>query len=96
MMSVMSCDVDDEAMMSALMKKRPRNDDHIISPNSRFAPLRTAYNSEKPSNLQGLGSRNPHIFPISSSQRHNTLQIRFEQVGCDPAKYQNWRENYEK
>jgi hypothetical protein len=63
MMSVMSCDVDDEAVMSALMKKRPRNDDHIISPNSRFAPLRTAYNSEKPSNLQGFGQPESPYFP---------------------------------
>jgi hypothetical protein len=34
---------------------------------------------------------NPHNFHTGSSQRHNTLQIRFVQVGCDPAKLQIWR-----
>jgi len=32
------CDVCDE------VSKRPRNDEHIITPNSHFESLRTAYN----------------------------------------------------
>jgi hypothetical protein len=33
--------------------KRPRNDDHIISPNLCFEPLHTPYNRKKPANLKG-------------------------------------------
>jgi hypothetical protein len=78
--------------------KRPRNDVYIMTPGGQFEPLRTAYNSEKPSNLKGnrhkfevYANIDPHIFPTSFSQAHNTLQIRFVQVGCDPANTQKWR-----
>jgi len=76
----------------------PRNDDHIMTPDGQFAPLRTAYNSKKPSKLKGnnhlfkiYANINLHIFPTSFSHPHNTLQIRFVQVGCDPANTQKWR-----
>jgi hypothetical protein len=91
-MSAMGCDVCDEASM------HPRNDEHIMTPVGQLEPLRTAYNSKKPSKLKGnnqlfkvYANINPHIFPTSFSQPHNTLQIKFVQVGCDPAKYKKWR-----
>jgi hypothetical protein len=44
--------------------KRPRNDEHIISPNYDFEPLRTAYNSKNPSILQGKDAMlSPTISP---------------------------------
>jgi hypothetical protein len=33
--------------------RRPRNDEHIITPNHSFEPLRTAYNRKNHSNLKG-------------------------------------------
>ena len=39
-----------------------------------------------------LSGLNLHNFLISSSQRHNSLQIRYVQVGCDPATYQFYGE----
>lgn len=76
----------------------PRNDDHIMTPDGQFEPLRTAYNSKKPSKLKGNNhifkvytNINPHIFPTGFSQPHNTPQIRFVQVGRDPANTQKWR-----
>jgi hypothetical protein len=69
-----------------------------MTPDGQFEPLRMAYNSKKPSKLKGnnyifkvYANINPHIFLTSFSQPHNTLQIRFGQVGCDPANTQKWR-----
>jgi hypothetical protein len=76
----------------------PRNDDHIMTPEGQFEPLRMAYNSKKPSKLKGnnhvvkvYANINPHNFPTSFSRLHNTLQLRFVQVGCHPANTQKWR-----
>jgi hypothetical protein len=43
------CDVYDGALM------RPRNDEHIMTPSSRFESLRMAYNSKKPAKMKGKG-----------------------------------------
>lgn len=46
-----------EEMMSVLLlkrvSKRPRNDEHIITPNHPFETLRTAYNSKNYAKLKG-------------------------------------------
>jgi hypothetical protein len=66
-MCVLGCFVRNEASMFVLNCKvlqwgfdvcneglmRPRNDEHIITPNYCFESLRTAYNSKKPSDLKG-------------------------------------------
>jgi hypothetical protein len=44
--------------------RRPRNDEHIITPNHSFEPLRTAYNRKNHSNLKGR------------SDRHSTLKLK--------------------
>jgi len=43
--------------MSVLrVSKRPRNDEHIITPNPSFETLRTVYNPKKHSILKGKSS----------------------------------------
>ena len=51
------CEICNEEMMSVLLlkrvSKRPRNDEHIITPNHPFETLRTAYNSKNYAKLKG-------------------------------------------
>ena len=48
--------------MSVLRRsEHPRNDEHIITPNPYFEPLRTAYNSKKHSNLKGKSNRHSRL-----------------------------------
>ena len=52
---------------------RPRNDEHIMTPNTTFEPLRTAYNPKKHSNLKGMGHNSIHT--ISTQAFHSPITL---------------------